>query len=267
LLTYTLHGWSQVPGYSRIFSDKDESVFVASSGVNYRVGNAVATRIFTLGRAFNWSERFLLACDGSWLSTGFNFNSHDTEGSTAERLYLARKEENQSNKHAIFINQPGESDLTYSAVLLARSKQLCSTALPEIRNQPLPVASTATGDGGEVISLLTGTSVRTQTNIEIWVRRDAFQNQEQRLPDGTVYRLPSGKIFYQRNFTGQYKLTRQVIDCRKNMIGALQHIEYKSGGQVESSTSVDRSKLQLEATVPDSIGEAVYEWACRLYSN
>ncbi len=258
--------FAQSPTETRILSDGDWEIFVGDSGSNFKIGSAVAVRSYTVSRYSDWSERTLVACDGSWISDSFYFNVHSVEGTSREKIAAMRRDETQDTTSSISRLHPSESKKPATRGLISRLKQLCTTAGAEPKNVLIPIATTGVESDTtyETLSLVSGTAVRNGGLLEIWVRTNEISKTERKDPDGKVI-IVRGVTLYDRQLTGKHNMTRYQVDCRNNSLGALQDIEYAPGGKVNRSFSVERKNVRLDPVVPNSVGEGVVEWACLLY--
>jgi hypothetical protein len=258
--------FAQSPIETRILGEGGWEIFVGDSRSNFKIGSAVAVRLYSVANYAALSERTLVACDGSWISNSFYFNVHSVEGTSREKIAAMRSDETQDTTSSISRLHPSESKKAATRGLISRLKQLCTTAGAEPKNVLIPIATTGVESDTtyETLSLVSGTAVRNGGLLEIWVRTNEISKTQQMGPDGKPI-IVDGLTIHHRQLTGKHNMTRYQIDCRNNSLDTLQDIEYAPGGKVNRSFSVDRKNVRLNPVVPNSVGEGVVEWACLLY--
>ena len=227
---------------------------------NKRVGNAVITTIqWTNGPDDTETDRVLAACDGSWYALldvawvykGENMISFSTD------LPL----------EPVIFTQTSDSSALYAGSLKKHAAQLCKMAGAEPRNFVLPVAvgSTRSEDKSTSSALLLGTRTKSSGSIELWIRTSEFEYKPTLDSSGNPMQI-AGKPQFTKVATGNYNLHRAGFDCRNRTVSTYQVVSYV-GDAAPKEYSIPRDKVEPDAAIPGTVGEAELETVCKLYSD
>jgi hypothetical protein len=241
------------------------------SGTNaQRIGKAVLTFVHVVAADTTmggWSYQLLMACDGSWLTGGFNF-SYVPKGLSLDYYESEARAniQNMSPEKQEFRTW-ADTEIQSAENLKRHVTALCKGASQEPRNFPLGVSlySPEGAFPGGLGSILTGTMSRRGKEIDVWTRTDEY-TLEPIMFDGKPW-LFNGVAQTRQVFTGSYSLVRTAYQCNDRRLGRYQFLTYKKGQPTPTSVSIARERLQLDDVVPGSVGEVELEAVCKLYGN
>jgi hypothetical protein len=199
---------------------------------------------------FRYESQFLLACDGTWVSTTFNFG------------------EDNIAPDAIFQTTVSTSEINLIDQIARRAPSLCKSAGREPKNVFIPIAQSGEEDEkSSTTSLITGTSGSPESGIiDVWLRVTEYKKVELKDPDGKP-RTIMGKVFKFREATGKYTLQRSAYDCRSRRTGTYEFSTYAAGKVTPERISIPREKLRFSSVAPGTVGETLLNWVCLVYSS
>lgn len=240
----------------------------ATSGAAvYRVGNAVMLRIAVMPKGYgNFVSQVLLACDGSWVTSGFQTHFESEKQPSAQELFDKAKAEDEAVPlDAISMLSPDEGNPFYGKLLARRAAELCRGASKEPKNVLIPVATAGDGDDmGQSFAIVLGTATRSPNEIDLWSRNTTYKLQPILLTNGQPFEI-KGKAQTKMVATGKYSLDHQVFNCKKRSIATFETVEYDGKSSTPKSRSLPRDRVSLVSVVPGSVGEAQLEMVCALY--
>jgi hypothetical protein len=245
-------------------------IAVSNADGNQRVGNGALVRVLMSHTELkvSISHRILLACDGSWISSPIQSTiQFDNPMTFLEQEIFSVKQDESVPLDGVDILKTSESKLIYSNILSRRAQLICKNAGKEPRNVLIPVAESSAIDGvGSSVSLILGSSAKVSTAIDIWARTTWYKFVETKNSDGIPVEggADSRKT---KVATGKYSLERRAFECRERSMATYQSVKYEIGKSTPESSSWPRDKLQLDAVVPGSVGEAQLDAVCALFGD
>lgn len=234
-----------------------------------RVGDGVLLRIFRFQTEpdFAYSYRLLASCRSQWLSTVFDTLVHETDKGWAPRTWQKEAKERgvELLSESIGINNWAESGFDFAPALKGRIEGICKSASSEPRNVLLPVAASDSERDGvkRVIAIVTGSAVRKESVVDVWLRTSEFVTEVRRNSRGEPMMFRGQEVTHQVA-NGVHAVERKVFDCKNRKMGTYHRISYKPDGSNTSQT-IERSDLSLFDVAPETIGEAQLDAVCKLY--
>lgn len=264
----TFHANAQAGSFVELVTQGEERLAVTGPALSMRIGNGVLLRGFSwkVSGSLATSGRLLASCRGLWISDFFDGDVHEAKGRWDLALWQrdARGREVEILSFPIGLGSWATSELTISTPLRSKIEGICRSSSAEPRNLYLPVSSAVPDKSGviRVSAIVTGTAVRKENVIDVWLRTTEFVtetikvNNEPFIVDGVEQK--------RRVANGNYEMKRSTYDCKNRQIGASQVVYYKSDG-TNSTDSIDRTRLRLSDVTPNSVGEAELDAVCMLY--
>ena len=260
--------WAQSGGFIDIGKFGETKVHVGTGSNANRVGNAVLFYVHEKSDDILFtSTQMLVSCDTTWIAEAVRLNYFfNIEVSSLSQVEAgARRDSQQYPLYEVEFSEWQQSSLVYASALKAQIRTLCKGAGAEPKNVSIPVASyveSAKAPGGS-ISILTGTTVRKGSVIDVWMRTTYFQRKPVMI-NGKPLEV-AGVVKTVREATGTYELRRTVFDCLNRQSATYQILEYAEDGVPPKQWSYPREKIQLEIVAPNSVGEVQLEAICRIY--
>lgn len=227
---------------------------------NKRVGNAVVTKLqWTNGPGEIGTDIVLVSCDGTWyalLDLAWVFMGKEMISFSTD---LALE--------PIEFSQTADSIAVYAGALKKHAAQLCKSAGPEPKNVLLPIAISSAQGGGKPASsaLVLGTRPKSTRPVEVWIRTSEFEYKPVLDSSGNPMYV-SGKQQFKKVATGNYTLTRSGYDCQNRTVSSYQTVAYRDDASPKEY-SLPRDKVEAQAVIPGTVGEANLETICKIYSD
>ncbi|WP_138515827.1 hypothetical protein [Rhodoferax bucti] len=243
----------------------DTTTYLATGANASRVGGGVLTYVHQLSGGFSTSVQVLAMCDGSQLSDTVRVAYVKEGNSIAELEQRAKAQASTYPLYRTALSDWKQSEFDFAPALKFHIKNLCKSASLEPKNVAVPIGNyeEKQGEPGGVVAFLTGTAVRRDQSVEIWLRTN-YYTQETLLVNGEPV-LSNGVARKHRVETGAYELRRTAFNCVTRQLGSHQVIEYDKAGSVIDQTSIPREKVKLLDVVPETVGEAQLDTICTIY--
>lgn len=98
-----------------------------------------------------------------------------------------------------------------------------------------------------------------------WVKQSYMLSEKVLDPNNKPIQIDgSDYIKYTIDKTRGSKMMNTVVDCDKNMIGTRETIEYSVKGDVIKSAKSNSKSLEMDAIVPNTIGETTVDFFCKV---
>jgi hypothetical protein len=229
---------------------------------SYRVGKGV---LFTLhqrlseGSDDHLVSAFIAACDGSWVSNQVKVEVIDDAGDNlrAQQLRMVTRLQSPINGPTDLFEW-SDPDAPLRG-LRDRVMKLCKTSRPNPRNLLIPVASTEAA----AYSVVSSTVLRAGSLIELWTDLSKYR-EEPIMFNGKPY-IQDGQEVLQTVFTGGKTMRRESINCANRTSAVSTAVYYESGAKDPETVDIPKNKLQFKEQVPNSIGETMVEFVCRVF--
>lgn len=229
----------------------------------YRLGKGV---LFTLHQRLTEDQpdhlvsAYLGACDGSWVSKPIKFevNLEDGDNLQAQQKRLLER-----------LQSPIDGPIAIEEWSVAPGSRLgaqrdpiikmCKSARTIPKNLLVPVAST------EVVaySVVSSTVARKGNLIDLWTVMSDFR-EEPIVVNGKPF-LQDGKEVLHSVFTGAKTMRRESVNCANRAAAVSTAVIYEGGGKVPETINIPRNKMEFSEPVPNSIGETMVDFLCKVF--
>jgi hypothetical protein len=239
---------------------------LSSASSNVRLGNAVLIRVMSLSDSFGVAMQVMVGCDGSWMTRPFQLTILPRAEATFQILERkAKAGDDPVPLDVVDIHPTSESEAVYAKGVARHAAELCKTASKEVRNVLVPVGrSQADASGLQTsVALVSGTAEKRGGRLDIWVRHSLFKEEPSRGPGGAQIFL-DGTPQTSRVLTGSYAMLRHSLDCTQRTSRVYEMAEYTAGIATPKTQSMSRDGAS-NSVIPNSIGEAILDSACKLY--
>lgn len=229
----------------------------------FRIGKSI---LFTLHRKVSDSGTdtyvyaYIATCDGKLLSDAFHrlvvpgpsVSLRQQQGDMLNRL-------KKPVDTAIRLIPSDDPDLGIPRDLLSTALRLCKDALPMPGDVLLPVAQTQE----RMFSALGARGSRKGTLVDVWSEHEAYK--EAPMMVGGAPFVVDGVQIMDRQYTGERTLRRELYNCsnRTRSVSAL--VTYENGLVVGDTLDRGSKNPEFSALLPNSAGEAVMEFVCKVY--
>lgn len=229
----------------------------------FRIGSSI---MFTVHQrvAGNDSEglvsTFIASCNGKLVSNPFAFEVTAENVTTlrAQQALMLASLQSPINT-SIALGTWEDSDVGYLGPLRTSALRMCNGAQAMPGNVLIPVDASKE----VVLSAVGARGSRKGSIVELWTEGASFR-EEPRMYDGKPI-VVDGVEVKKSIFTGAKTLRRETYNCTDRTMGMSAAIKYLEGGKVGDSFDIGSSKPDFSAVVPNSIGESMLDFVCKVY--
>ena len=149
-------------------------------------------------------------------------------------------------------------------IFIKHLKKSCSTSKVKYPKIKIPIYITPNED--EIDFLLLDT-LKSENKLKVvWTETRKLTKEAIKNIDGSELKNDDGSFItiQQLKDKQNYTIRKVYYDCKNSKIGSTEYITYDYKGNVIESNSQNLNLNNLSSTIPNSIGEFVVDWVCKV---